>query len=76
MVFFFKVKNVACEQDFLLGGVKQARREHASERRQGKELPQPPLSRLLSCASRSSAFHNIPQMESLLAGYKKCSCRA
>ena len=27
------------------------------------------LSRLLSCVSRGSTFHDIPQMESLLAGY-------
>ena len=27
------------------------------------------LSRLLSCVSRRSTFHDIPQMESLLAGY-------
>ena len=28
-----------------------------------------PLSRLLSRASRASTFHDIPQRESLLAGY-------
>lgn len=31
-------------------------------------LPCPPLWRLLSRAPRASTFHNIPQMESLLAG--------
>ena len=33
-------------------------------------LPRPPLSRLLSRASRVSTFQDVPQMESLLAGYK------
>ena len=32
-------------------------------------LPRPPQSRLLSRASRACTFHDIPQMESLLAGY-------
>ena len=31
----------------------------------------PPLSRLLSRAPCASTFHNIPQMESLLTGYKE-----
>ena len=34
-------------------------------------LPYPPLSRLLSRASRSPTFLRYPQMESLLAGYGK-----
>ena len=38
--------------------------------RKGLSLPQPPLSRLFSRASRASTFHDIPQMESLLAGKK------
>ena len=32
-------------------------------------LPRPPLSFLLSRASRPSTFHDIPQMESLIAGF-------
>ena len=43
--------------------------EPRAELRKGLSLPQPPLSRLLSRASRESTFHDIPQMESLLAGY-------
>ena len=31
--------------------------------------PAPPLSRVLSCASRASTFQHIPQIESLLACY-------
>ena len=42
-------------------------RERASERKE-LSLPRPPLSRLLSRASRASTFHDTPQMESLLAG--------
>ena len=38
------------------------------ERRNLLSLPCPPLSRLLSRASRASTFHDIPQMESLLEG--------
>ena len=38
--------------------------------RKGPSLPQPQLSRLFSLASRASTFHDIPQMESLLAGKK------
>ena len=33
-------------------------------------LPHPLISRLLSRASRASTFHDIPQKESLVAGYK------
>ena len=53
---------------------KRAARERASSeaaRGQGKERPQ--LSRLLSRACRASTFHNILQMENLLAG--SCSAR-
>ena len=51
---------VACEQALLFGRAKQAVRGR------------PPQSRLLSRASRACTFHDIPQMESLLAvaGYK------
>ena len=38
--------------------------------RKGLSLPQPPLSRLFSRVSRASTFHDIPQMESFLAGKK------
>ena len=31
-------------------------------------LPRPPLLRLLSRTSRTSTFHDIPKLESLLAG--------
>ena len=42
-----------------------------TSRARTRELSPPcsPLSRLLSRASRAFTFHNIPQMESLLAGY-------
>ena len=57
---------IACEQALLFGRTKRAARERASEQR----IPHaPPLSRLLSRASRASTFCYIPQMESLLAGY-------
>ena len=51
-------------------------RERSSDRakpRGAKEiLPRPaPLSRLLSHASRASTFHDLPQIESLLAGYEE-----
>ena len=61
--------HLASEQALLFG---RAARERASERRgrKGKPPPRfPPLSRLLSCASRSSTFRDIPQMKSLLASY-------
>ena len=45
---------VACEQALLFGRAKRAARERTS--------------RLLSRASRASTFHDIPQIESLLAG--------
>ena len=45
----------ACGQSLLFGRVK---RERASERRSRD-----------SCAPRASTVHDIPQMESLLAGY-------
>ena len=66
----------ACKQALLFGRAKQAVRERASDRakpRGAKEiLPRPaPLSRLLSHASRASTFHDIPQIESLLAGYEE-----
>ena len=46
----------------------------ASDAARGQRNPfsaPPPLSRLLSHASRASTFHDIPQMESLLAGYEE-----
>jgi len=46
----------------------------ASEAARGQRNPfsaRPSLSRLLSHASRASTFHDIPQMESLLAGYEE-----
>ena len=46
----------------------------ASERR-SLSLPRPPQSRLLSRASRACTFHDIPQMESLLAGYPDTELR-
>ena len=51
------VSRIACEQALLFGRAKRAARER------------PPQSRLLSRASRACTFHDIPQMESLLAGY-------
>ena len=57
---------IACEQALLFGWEKRAAQERASERRRP---PSPPLSRLLSRASRASTFHHLPQMESLFAGY-------
>ena len=55
--------SIACEQALLFGRAKRAAR--------GRPLQ----SRLLSRASRACTFHDIPQMESLLAGYvvKKAS---
>ena len=66
--------SIACEQALLFGRAKRAARERASELR-NREGPPPPQSRLLSRASRACTFHDIPQMESLLAGYvvKKAS---
>ena len=52
---------VACEQALLFGRAKRVAREGAS-----------PLA-CLSRASRASTFHDIPQMESLLAGYNHCN---
>ena len=49
---------LACEQALLFGRAKRAAREGARGRQ----------SRLLSRASRACTFHDIPQMESLLAG--------
>ena len=46
--------NGICQQALLFGRAKQAARERAS--------------RILSRASRASTFHDIPQIESLLAG--------
>ena len=51
---------------------KRAARERASSeaaRGQGKERPR--LSSLLSRDCRASTFHDIPQMESLLAGQRR-----
>ena len=58
---------LACEQALLFGRAKRAARPRGA----GLSLPQPPQSRLLSRASRACTFHDIPQMESLLAGYVK-----
>ena len=55
--------SLACKQALLFVRAKRAKRERASEWR-SCEGP-----RLLSRASRASTFHDIPQMESLLAGY-------
>ena len=50
-------------------------RERSSEAARGQRNPSPPrpapLSRLLSHASRASTFHDLPQIESLLAGYEE-----
>ena len=77
-IYFCSVRSfllsIACEQALLFGRAKRAARERASELR-NREGPPPPQSRLLSRASRACTFHDIPQMESLLAGYvvKKAS---
>ena len=50
---------------------KPCEKTRASEAARGQRnpfSPPTPLSRLLSRASRASTFHDIPQMESLLAG--------
>jgi len=52
---------LACEQALVFG------RENA--RASGEAARGRGLSRLLSRASRASTFHDIPQMESFLAGY-------
>ena len=59
--------HLACEQALLFGRAKRAARERASEREAARDRP--PLSRLFSRASRASTFLDIPQMESLVAGY-------
>ena len=46
-----------------------ARAREASRGQRNTFSSPPQLSRLLSRASRASTFHDIPQMESLLAGY-------
>ena len=55
---------LASEQALIFGREKRAAQERVSERR-GREGPLP-LSGLLSPASRSSTFHDIPQMKHLL----------
>ena len=67
---FLSIKrNLACEQALLFGPAKRAARERASERRsRDGPTPRPSQSRLLSRASRACTFHDIPRMESLLAG--------
>ena len=68
----FFLLSIACEQALLFGRAKRAAREREGERRSREG---PAQSRLLSRASRACTFHDIPQMESLLAGYvvKKAS---
>ena len=53
---------------------KSCENARVSEAARGQRNPfsaPPPLSRLLSHAPRASTFHDIPQMESLLAGYEE-----
>ena len=74
------IKWVACEQALLSAllfrQATRAARQCVSERRSREglrkclSLPHPLISRLLSRASRASTFHDIPQKESLVAGYK------
>ena len=45
-----------------------ARASAKPRRAEERSFPHPPLSRLLSRASRASTFHDISQMESLLGG--------
>ena len=63
----FFLLSIACVQALLFGRAKRAARERAIEPRSRKGPP--PQSLLLSRASRACTFHDIPQMESLLAGY-------
>ena len=60
------LRGLACEQALLFGRAKPGARERASERR-SREGPAP-RSRV---SSRACTFHDIPQMESLLAGWAK-----
>ena len=62
---------IACEQALFFGWVKRAAREHTGERQIRERTRKSFLSRnpCFRVSSRASTFHDIPQMESLLAGY-------
>ena len=59
---------LACEQALLFGRAKRAARARTPERA-AKPRGAKGLSRLPSRATCAFTFHDIPQMESLLAGY-------
>ena len=63
---FLVLTLLASEQALLFGRAKRVSRERTSEPLSPRGAP---LSRLLSRVSRATSFHNIPQMENLLAGY-------
>ena len=58
----------ACERSIEASRARTRERARPRGAKEILSLPPPPLSRLLSRASRASTFHDITQMESLLAG--------